>query len=75
MSKNVAVLNTGEYICGGQRPNIIDEPTPFKETLLLAESSMFGSSIAAYRNNPGKHMLNPYSMRHTEEKCLKRLAF
>ena len=20
-------------------------------------------------------MLNPYSMRHTEEKCLKRLAF
>lgn len=54
VSKNVAVLNTGEYICGGQRPNIIDEPTPFKETLLLAESSMFGSSIAAYRNNPGK---------------------
>lgn len=54
VSKNVAVLNTGEYICGGQRPNIIDKPTPFKETLLLAESSMFGSSIAAYRNNPGK---------------------
>lgn len=54
VSKNVAVLNTGEYICGGQRPNIIDESTPFKETLLLAESSMFGSSIADYRNNPGK---------------------
>ncbi len=54
ISKNVAVLNTGEYICGGQRPNIIDESTPFKETLLLAESSMFGSSIADYRNNPGK---------------------
>ena len=62
VSKNVAVLNTGEYICGGQRPNIIDEPTPFKETLLLAEIQE-------------KHMLNPYSMRHTEEKCLKRLAF
>lgn len=54
VSKNVAVLETGEYICGGQRPNIIDNPTPFKETLLLAESSMFGSSIASYRNNPGK---------------------
>lgn len=54
VSKNVAVLNTGEYICGGQRPNIIDKPTPFKETLLLAESSMFGSSIADYRNNPGR---------------------
>ena len=47
-------IETGEYICGGQRPNIIDKPTPFKETLLLAESSMFGSSIASYRNNPGK---------------------
>ena len=54
VSKNVAVLNTGEYICGGQRPNIIDKSTPFKETLLLAESSMFGSSIASYRNNPGR---------------------
>ena len=37
-----------------KEPNIIDKPTPFKETLLLAESSMFGSSIASYRNNPGK---------------------
>ena len=54
VSKNVRVLETGEYICGGQRPNIIDKPTPFKETLLLAESSMFGSSIADYRNNPGR---------------------
>lgn len=54
VSKNVAVLKSGEYVCGGQRPNIIDEPTPWKETLLLAESSMFGSSIAPYRNNPGR---------------------
>ena len=54
VSRNVNVLESGEDICGGQRPNIIDDPTPWKETLLLAESSMFGSSIAPYRNNPGK---------------------
>lgn len=54
VSKNVAVLKSGEDICGGQRPNIIDDATPWKETLLLAESSMFGSSIAPYRNNPGR---------------------
>ena len=54
VSKNVAVLESGEDICGGQRPNIIDEPTKWRKTLLLAESSMFGSSIAPYRNNPGK---------------------
>ena len=54
VSKNVRVLESGEDICGGQRPVIIDEETPWKNTLLLAESSMFGSSIAPYRNNPGK---------------------
>lgn len=52
--KNVEVLEGGEDICGGQRPNIIENPTPFRNTLLLAESSMFGSSIAPYRNNPGR---------------------
>ncbi len=56
--KNVAVLESGEDICGGQRPNIIDEPTKWRETLLLAETSMFGSSIAPYRNNPGKTYVN-----------------
>lgn len=57
VSKNVAALD-GEFIVGGQRPNIIDDSTPWKETLLLAESSMFGSSIAPYRNNPGKTYVN-----------------
>lgn len=54
VSKNIKVLESGEDICGGIRPAILDESTPWKETLLLAENSMFGSSIAPYRNNPGK---------------------
>jgi hypothetical protein len=54
ISKNIRVLESGEDICGGVRPAIVDDPTPWKETLLLAENSMFGSSIAPYRNNPGK---------------------
>ena len=52
--KNVELLETGEMIVGGYRPNIIDESTPWRETLLLAETSMFGSSIAPYRRNQGK---------------------
>lgn len=51
ISNNVCCLEAGEMICGGYRPNIIDEETPWKKTLLLAESSMFGSSIAPYRRN------------------------
>lgn len=50
ISKNVCVLQEGgEKVCGGQRPNIIDEETPWKQTLLAAEQSMFGSGIASYR--------------------------
>lgn len=54
VSKNVRCIESGEKICGGQRPNIIDEETPWKRTLLIAESSMFGSSIAPYRRSTGR---------------------
>ncbi len=53
ISKNVECIKSGEKICGGYRPNIIDEETHLKQTLLLAETSMFGSSIAPYRRNIG----------------------
>ena len=49
IEKNVGVIAGGEYVCGGARPCNILEPTPYKETLLLAENSMFGSSFAGYR--------------------------
>ncbi len=49
VSKNVETIKSGEYICGGARPNIIIDSTQWKETLLLAETSMFGSNIASYR--------------------------
>lgn len=56
--KNVALHQQGEMITGGPRPNIIDESTAWKETLFLAESSMFGSSIAPYRRQTGRHYVN-----------------
>lgn len=54
VSKNIECLKDGEYVSGGQRPNVVEESTPWKETLLLAESSMFGSSIAPYRKGTSK---------------------
>lgn len=54
ISKNVECIKSGEKICGGYRPNIIDDETAWKKTLLIAETSMFGSSIAPYRRNKGK---------------------
>ncbi len=58
IAKNIATLLGGENICGGFRPNIIDERTPWKETLNLVETSMFGSSIAPYRRQQGKTYVN-----------------
>lgn len=49
VEENVECLNRKEDVCGGIRPNLIDDDTLWKRTLLCAESSMFGSSIASYR--------------------------
>lgn len=49
IENNVKCLENGEHICGGIRPNLIDNTSNWKKTLLCAESSMFGSSIATYR--------------------------
>lgn len=54
VSNCVACILDGEDVVGGPRPNIIEGDTPWKQTLLLAEKSMFGSSIAPYRTGHHK---------------------
>ena len=54
VAKNVKCIEGGEYVSGGARPNVSDEDTPWRHTLLLAESSMFGSSIAPFRKSHHK---------------------
>lgn len=49
VEKNVACMKKGEDVVGGPRPNIVENDTPWAHTLLLAESSLFGSSIAPFR--------------------------
>ncbi len=51
IERNVYHLKKGDMVCGGYRPNIIDTNTPWKRTLLLAESSVFGASIGDFRRN------------------------
>ncbi|MBO7218006.1 MAG: glycosyltransferase family 2 protein [Clostridia bacterium] len=58
ISKNVAALLGGEMVSGGRRPNIIDEETPFKLALNIAESALFGSGFAAYRNSNKKQYVS-----------------
>ena len=54
VAKNVFEINEGEDIVGGGRPNTTDGMTPWKLTLLAAEESLFGSSVADYRRAPGQ---------------------
>ena len=49
VSRNVYNLNQGENVVGGGRPNISSNVSSWKLTLLAAEDSLFGSSIAGYR--------------------------
>ncbi len=48
-ARNMVLQEKGEYVTGGIRPCLIDEPTPWKKTLLEVENSLFGSSIGANR--------------------------
>lgn len=49
VEKNVENLETGEMISGGVRPVLAEQETPWSRTLLLAEESMFGSSVSSFR--------------------------
>jgi glycosyltransferase involved in cell wall biosynthesis len=49
VSRNVYNIKQGEMVVGGGRPNISSDVSPWKLTLLAAEDSLFGSSIAGYR--------------------------
>jgi len=52
--KNMELQEAGEFVTGGLRPNVVEKSTPWTETLLLAEQSMFGSSMASYRRSTKK---------------------
>ncbi len=49
VSRNVFNIKEGEDIVGGGRPNTIANPNLWTKTLLAAEESLFGSSVADYR--------------------------
>ena len=58
IKNNIKIINEGEYVCGGPRPNIIENSNNFKNTLLLVEENLFGSGIASYRKKSDKKYVN-----------------
>ena len=49
VEKSMACINSGEFVCGGPRENIIDGENAWKHMILDAEQSIFGSGMAIYR--------------------------
>lgn len=47
--RNVEILQEGEDVCAGPRPTMAFPETGWTNTLLVAEDSAFGSSVADYR--------------------------
>lgn len=54
VEKNVENLETGEMVSGGVRPVLSEEEDNWSRTLLLAEESMFGSSVSSFRRKGEK---------------------
>lgn len=54
ITKNIESIKNGEKIVGGHRVSIIDEENSWQKTLLIAETSLFGSGIARYRRTDEK---------------------
>lgn len=54
VEKNVENFESGEMVSGGRRPTLTEEEGGFGDTLLLAEESLFGSSIASSRRKEEK---------------------
>jgi glycosyltransferase involved in cell wall biosynthesis len=52
--KNVDSIRDGEKIVGGHRISVIDHESSWQKTLLIAETSLFGSGIASYRRTKEK---------------------
>lgn len=69
--QNVKTIESGEKVCGGPRPNIIENDDSFSKTLLLVEENVFGSGIANYRkksdNNKIKYVKSVFQGMYKRE--------
>ena len=58
VQKNVDEILAGAYVCGGNRPTVVDSDGDFSKTLHIVEESALGSSIANYRKSDVKRKVN-----------------
>jgi len=60
VEKNVENLSRGEMVSGGMRPTLSEGEGGFSDTLLMAEESLFGSSISSARRKGERAYVNTF---------------
>ena len=58
VQKNVNEIIAGAFVCGGNRPTVVDSDDDCSKTLHIVEESALGSSIANYRKSNVKRKVN-----------------
>lgn len=58
VQKNVNEIIAGAFVCGGNRPTVVDSDDDFSKTFHIVEESALGSSIANYRKSNVKRKVN-----------------
>lgn len=58
VERNVAVIESGQKVCGGRRPTLVESDDEFSKTLHIVEESALGSSIANYRKGDKSRYVN-----------------
>lgn len=54
IENNVKCIGSGEFVCGGTKINVVKGSSFESQIILEAENSMFGASVAPYRNETEK---------------------
>ena len=75
LSENAATLDSGEFVCGGMRPNIIDSETPEKRLVHLSDNSMFGGSFGKYHQSEGKKYVDTVFHGCYRKEVIKKVGF
>ena len=58
VQKNLNEIIAGAFVCGGNRPTVVDSDDDFSKTLHIVEEFALGSSIANYRKSNVKRKVN-----------------
>lgn len=75
VEKNVMLIDKGYDICGGKVKNYIPESNKWSSVVNMAENSMFGGSIAAFRHKDQPGFVNTLAFAAYKREVFEKIGF